>query len=605
MAYWRFSFAPLNEDQRDLLAEIPGFRFGGAKDHPSQLAAPENAAWLAVELLGALGIPYRTIPPPKFPGRDARLALPFLQEWVPAFLTSYQREGVKRILAIPGESGALWWSCGSGKTLAGLVWILARGAGYLSVVVTKAAICGHWEQQIETYCKHTSWSVLEGQSPSGSLGGVIPAGPLRSTATPTILIVSYDVLPYWISVLERLHPLSVIFDESQKVTSHKRWTAEVDTQTTEIDTGPEMDAASSAIVAGADMASVQVPLPDPKVTFSLKDNRAAAAYRLSRVARRRLSTTATPVRDRVMNLWAQLDLIHPWEWGAYWAWAKRYCAASEGRFGGMDDRGSSHLDELMRRCSFVAHRVKYSEANRELPPKRRLVTYIKVSEQARPLGGIKAELRAASARGRDALREALLMEAASRKRPIVLARAREYLEAGQKVCIFTGRRIDCERLTDDAEKLLIGKGAIENLTVWTGHGGDSPRARDLTQAGYMAAPGPAILIGTIDAWGEGLDLQDTDFGVMAMLPYTPAQIIQAEGRWARKGQKRDVLVWYPICEGTIDEHVATLLLAKLPAVEKDLGSDEIEGLGRELVGASEEELLKSLVAKVLGERIEP
>jgi hypothetical protein len=48
--------------------------------------------------------------------------------------------------------------------------------------------------------------------------------------------------------------------------------------------------------------------------------------------------------------------------------------------------------------------------------------------------------------------------------------------------------------------------------------------------------------------------------------------------------------------------VATILLGKLPAVEKATDSDEIVGLGRELIGASEEELVASLVEKVIGGR---
>jgi len=116
----------------------------------------------------------------------------------------------------------------------------------------------------------------------------------------------------------------------------------------------------------------------------------------------------------------------------------------------------------------------------------------------------------------------------------------------------------------------------------------------------MRSEGPSVLIGTGDAWGEGLNLQDTDLMILAMLPYTPRQIIQWEGRVARLGQKRPVLIRYPICEGTIDERVCAILLGKLPAVEKAVDSDEIAGLGSELVGASEEELIQRMLEKVIG-----
>lgn len=489
----------------------------------------------------------------------AKQALPWLNEWVPAFLTGYQRGGILHALRLPGQNCHFWWSCGSGKTLGAIVWLLSVGPS-VTIVVTKAGARGTWEREVESYTRGIHCETLEGEG-STELVGKLPAD------RPVVFLVAYEILPGWIDALVSLRPTSVVFDEIHKVKSHRRWNAEVDTQSSR------------------------------GVKFSLKANRSAACYRLSRIARRRLGTTATPITDRVRDLWAQLDLVHPRAWGSYWEFARRYCNAHENLHGGMDDRGASNLTELKERLALVSHRVRYSQANRDLPPKRRLVTYIRVADQCRAEGGIAAELRAAARHGPTALLEARLMESASRKRKVVLDRASDALESGQKVCIFTGRRVDCERLYSDARALKLA----HPFEVFSGHGGDSTRARDQVRESYMHSPGPALLVGTIDAFGESVDLQDTDLGILAMLPYTPAQIMQAEGRWARLGQRRPVLIWFPICEGSIDEHVATILLAKLPAVEKATDSDEITGLGRELVGASEEELLASLVSKVIGE----
>jgi len=261
----------------------------------------------------------------------------------------------------------------------------------------------------------------------------------------------------------------------------------------------------------------------------------------------------------------------------------------------------------------VTHRVPFSVANRSLPAKRRLVTYVKVSEQVRPEGfadDLKRAMRGAksSAEGRARLTEILLAEAAARKRKIVEAWVADAVEGGQKVIVFTGRRRDCMRWADEIEKKWLNDS--HPVRIFAGDGstplGD-PRdpvigTRYFMMDQYMQSPGPAVLIGTGDAWGEGLNLQDTDLLILAMLPYTPRQIIQWEGRVSRLGQKRPVLIRYPICEGTIDEHVATILLKKLPAVEKAVDSDEVAGLGRELIGASEEELLGSLLDKVLEAR---
>jgi superfamily II DNA or RNA helicase len=535
----RFAVDAIPSELVDLLAVIPGVRSRGGL-----LEVPENALWIlgAEREIGASS---------GHPGL-AKAALPWLREWVPGFLTSYQREGIARALGMPAQSCHFHWSAGSGKTLGAIVWLTAAGPG-LTVVVTKAAIRPTWTRELNTYTQGIHSEVLDGQTP-GDLVGSIPLD------RPVILATGYDTLPGWVDQIVKLTPRSLVLDEIHHVKSHSRWEARVN----------------------GDSA---------RPSFALKDNRAAAVYRLSRVAKRRLGLTATPITDRVRDLWAQLDLVHPGEWGSYWDWARRYAGATENRFGGMDDRGKSNLGELKRRLSYVSHRVPYSLANRDLPPKRRLVTYVSIQDQNRAEGGISAEIKRAAKFGPTAILEARLMEAASRKRKIVLAHARDALEGGLKVTIFTGRRVDCER--------LAAEGQDGRWKTFSGHGGDSPEARETIRRAYMASPGPALLIGTGDAWGTGLDLQDTDLAILAMLPYTPGQVIQWEGRFARLGQKRPVLIRYVIAEGTVDEHVATILLGKLPAVEKATESDEIVGLGRELIGASEEELVASLVDKIM------
>jgi len=393
----------------------------------------------------------------------------------------------------------------------------------------------------------------------------------------------------------------LIFDECHLVQSSKRWTPQIDLE--------ERPPPGELIVieGGAD-----APAPPVKVNFTLKDNIAAAAYRLSRVAKRRLGTTATPIRDRVRNLWAQLDLVRPWEFGGFYQFCRRYCAASENPFGGIDTRGASNLDELKERLAFVCHKVPFSVANRDLPPKRRQVSYIKVSDQVRA-EGIADELRRAARHGPTALLEMRLMEAAARKRKIVTEYVADAVHAGQKVIVFTGRRRDVDALEKSVKaKLGSGSGWGKTLPlVLAGHGGiplgspTDPGSREGIVAQYMACRGPAVLIGTGDAFGEGLNLQDTDLLIQAMLPYTPAQIIQREARVCRLGQSSPVLILYLICEGTVDEHVAAILLHKLPAIERALDQDEVRGLGRELVGASEEEILASLLEKVIGKEPEP
>jgi SNF2 family DNA or RNA helicase len=328
------------------------------------------------------------------------------------------------------------------------------------------------------------------------------------------------------------------------------------------------------------------------VKFSLNENIAAAAWRLSKIAGRRLGTSATPVRDRVRNFWAQLDLLHPYAWGKYWDWAVRYTGAHERTFGGMDDTGAMNLEELARRVAVVSHRCTHAEANAGLPPKRRSVVYLPIVEQVR--SGMTAEVRAAAKSGDPtALREVLMLEACARKRPWLLGQIDRKLEDGQKIVVFTGRRKDCDELLEKCRTKW------KDLPVVGGHGGHSAEEREAMRVRYMEARGPALLIGTTDAWGEGLNLQDTDALYCGLLPYTPGAIVQLEGRVSRLGQKRPVEIVYPVCEGTIDERIAGILLTKLPALEKVISQDEVKSFARELSGVDDKDLLAGLAAKIL------
>ena len=167
-------------------------------------------------------------------------------------------------------------------------------------------------------------------------------------------------------------------------------------------------------------------------------------------------------------------------------------------------------------------------------------------------------------------------------------------QAGQKICVLTGRRKDCEALA----KSVRGKLKAPEVPVWSGHGGDSLKERERMVAEYADEQGAAVFIGTTDAFGEAIDgLQNTDLVIFSMLPFTPGQVTQAEGRFSRHGSKRNVLIMYVVAEGTVDEHVADLLLEKLEAVETTLDDREAGGVAKTLAGEDDEEaILDSIFA---------
>ncbi|HIK62116.1 MAG TPA: hypothetical protein EYF98_15670 [Planctomycetes bacterium] len=347
-----------------------------------------------------------------------------------------------------------------------------------------------------------------------------------------------------------------------------------------------------------------------------KRNTFAAAEWVSRRAKMRLGTTATPIPNRMRDLWGLLDLVQPWQFGGYWKFAKRHCGAQQGEFG-MTDDGSSNEVELTYRLGVIGStgervmkdngtagdvappwayvsQVPASLSHGQLPDKRREVERVTFAQQARgDSDAFKDIRRAKDAKSR---MEAALEWACTKKRPRVLEHVEEVALAGGKVIVFTGRIHDAERTHAAVVKKFgkrLGAGAI-----WLAHGGHSTHDRDIIAQQFLAHSGGCVLVATGYSMGTGIDLQDCDLLIMAMLPGWPELLEQWEGRVSRHGQKRPVRVLYLIAEGTADEHVADGLIDKLPAVVSITGQQELHEAGEDLLGSEDSDaVLDGILAR--------
>lgn len=528
-----------------------------------EIIVPDHGANTLAERLAESGMRFEwQRPPAPRPTLDfsARLARRveegLVRPDIPGLLTEYQREGLTR--AVERAGSHLWWPCGSGKTLAGLLWSLCHEGPH--VVVTRSAALFTWyrEARARTTVEPHVWL-----PPSARKKKHEDLLDYAKRVSRPLVIVSWESLPAAINELAILRPHTVAFDEIHRSKSHKRWKA--------------------------------VPNSDGTLDFEKLENIAASAADLSKLVLFRLALTATPIRDRVRDLWAQLDLVEPGTWGRYWDWATRYCAARPGTFGGMDDKGSSNLEELEYRLRYVVHRVLPEQVAAMLPAKRRQCVFLPVAEQNKAAGSWVNAIKRATKEGKESALEVRLAEAASRKRAWMVDAMQEAASAGHKVVILTGRRNDVDVLGAAAKKAM----PEHTATIWHTHGDDSPADRDETCQAWLTSPGPAFLIATGDSIGESLNLQDADLMIVAMLPWTPGQVMQYEGRVARLGQQRPVLIQYIIAEETVDERVAEMLLNKLPSVAQLTGDNDVAMLRQSLTGMDDKDGLVDEVAAML------
>ncbi len=481
--------------------------------------------------------------------------------------------------ALHRRDAALWHVVGSGKTRTLLSWALLTGTKVL--YCTRASARRSVAAEIEKWTT-VKYQICTGQDPylqpqlvphkrqpNRMVSKILPVEvPLDRDAL--IYVCGYEILPYWAETFLSFmqgKAWSVVFDEVQHVKSYKR-------------------AAKKNSETG-------------KTTF----NRAASARVVSLAAVRRIAATGTPIRDRPRDLWAELDLIEPASWGSNWEFVHRYADARETNWGGLDTTGSSNESELRLRLDRVVHRVGYAEVQRGIPPKIRTVIRIPIEDQLTIEAAIKIVGGEQSLRG---LPRSIAL-AAVQKRPAIVDLIESYFDdtgGPVKVTVFTFLRSDCDALTTELRKRLAGQIQTRGLKIYSGHGGQPVEERDRLRLAYMQSDCPCILVGTGDAWGEAVALNDTDKALFASLPYTPGQLEQWEGRFHRKGQKKHVEILYTIGVGTVDEYIANILLSKVPAVsaQVDLGGTlGTEQSLSEAIGMNDESMKSNLMSMILAD----
>ena len=464
--------------------------------------------------------------------RAAVARLPLLSAEARERMTEHQLRLIGGALPMPFHH--LWAPAKTLAALAAKADVAQKGP---LVVITPAGVTPGWERQVLRWTLMDP-RVLTGQTPHK-----------LKNEKGAVYIIGWEVLKYWKRQLKALKAQAIIMDETHTLRRPKHVRA--------------------------------IQQRDGSTKFQSLDNTLAAAIDIMKSAGSRYSLTASPIPGRVADLWVQLHLIEPWQWGSFYDFAQRYGGPSHNGYG-FEYKGVSCAEELRTRLTAVRTYISLSETHKNLPAKRREVVRISHAQQDKPQG-MKRELKKAAKSGdAQTFLEALLMEAASRKGSVTKKRVLDACLSGQKTVVFTARRRHCDELADTIKRLLGQK--CPRATVFSGHGEQSVEEREKTRLAYMAHPGPCVLVGTGDAWGVGIDLQDTDLCLMVMLPWTPDKVIQWEGRFHRLGQTRPVLITYLICVGTADERVADTVVDKLEDIVEIQEERELTGVHDALTG---------------------
>jgi len=489
------------------------------------------------------------------------------------------------------------WPCGGGKTLGSLLGALTRRGPILVICPAKARHV--WWSQVQEYTTLKPYR-LKPQSDMRKKDITLDEylGECRMENRRPLVVIGAESLPDHLDEARKVDPTVLILDELHTHGSKSRWKAIQQAD------GTVSFEAKKTRASGRDSSRVD------------RNTRAVAIMEASRLPNLslRIGMTATPLDDgRPRRLWSQLDLLLPGAFSfSYSKFAKRYCAARPSQWGGLDDKGSSNIEELRARCALFTHEVPYSESHSALPSTRVQVVYLDNNQLNRAdrwsdqrTFGQEIRRMAQEAGGnplaREMLIEARLAEACSRKRRFIVDEVLQGLRGGGKVVVFTARRRETEMWAHEIRRAASrGDEQMGDIPVWMGHGGVSETDRDRMVDAYRSSPGPCCLVGTGQAFGTAVDgMQTTDLAIFAMLPWKPGDFTQWKGRFDRLGG-RATLLKVPIAVGTYDERVVDILVEKFGPIRDFLDADELEGMDDKLLGLEDEgAIVQSVISKLV------
>ena len=287
--------------------------------------------------------------------------------------------------------------------------------------------------------------------------------------------------------------------------------------------------------------------------------------------------TGTPIKNgRPVNLYPLLVAIKHELTKNRKAYEQRYCDAKATRFTAWDTTGSTHLEELKEKISDVLIRRTKTEVLKELPEKTRVLLPLELSaDDSRVYHSTVARLQSEY---QERLRkgeicsegEALVMlnhlrhAGSLAKTNSACDLAEEILEQGQSVVLFF-------EFADSAKKAgeKLHRYGVSLLT------GETPqKERDVLIHNFQLGHN-RVFIGTIKAGGVGITLTASSTLLAVDRPWTPGDIVQAEDRIHRIGQKNACTIYW-LQTGETDEKIDRILEGKAKNIGVVLGDESIQ-----------------------------
>ena len=482
--------------------------------------------------------PKPTLPPIKHKLKRAKTGDQFRGK-----LMNFQKEGLDFLLKSSGNA-LLADEMGLGKTVQTLSYVSTEKQTFPVLIVAPLVTLNNWEREIEKFLKKKSRNgrILESESPSVTL---IRTGKSKELPKTDIYVINYELLLKRSDDLEQVGIRTIVCDEVHNLRS----------KTTQ---------KYKAVKKLAALPSVQY----------------------------RIGLSGTPIYNRGSEIWPIIDILKPGLLGSFKEFCEYFCYVNDkGKAIVLENKRASLRNELQKH---VMLRRKKADVLKELKDKVRYKEVIAsdtefyLEELDKIWKKLEAEQKEAqtefskSASYHRAIQSERQIAGVA-KLPHVINFVKNIMEIEESVVVFCHHKV--------IHKLLHE--SLQEFSPVSIIGGQSDTLRQ-DQIDKFQKGESKLMIAGIRAGNVGINLTRAKYVIFAELDWSPAIHRQAEDRLHRIGQKNTVFAYYLIGNGTLDDHVASILVDK---------SYEIDAIMDETVDTYENKDKAALILAQIQEKI--
>ncbi|MCV0373561.1 MAG: DEAD/DEAH box helicase [Nitrosarchaeum sp.] len=426
-------------------------------------------------------------------------------------LLNFQKEGLDFLLKSSGNA-LLADEMGLGKTVQTLSYVTTEKQTFPVLVVAPLVTLNNWEREISKFVKKKSRNgrLIDNESATST---IIRTGKSQELPATDFYIINYELLYKRMKDLSKLNIRTIVCDEVHNLRS----------KTTQ------------KYKAVKKLAAL------PSVSY-------------------RIGLSGTPIYNRGSEIWPIVDILKPGLLGSFKEFCEYFCYVNEkGKAIVLENKRASLRNELQKH---VMLRRKKSDVLKELKDKVRYKEVIDSDTEYyfEELEKIWKKLEEEQKDAETAFDKSASYQRAIQserqiagiaKLPHVINFVKNIMEIEESVVVFCHHKV--------IHKLLHE--SLSEFSPVSIIGGQSDNVRQ-DQIDRFQKGESKLMIAGLRAGNVGINLTRAKYVIFAELDWSPAIHRQAEDRLHRIGQKNTVFAYYLIGNGTLDDHVANILVDK-------------------------------------------